>query len=328
MAADRSGLQCAWSSSRPSSLVRAGAPIALASEGVHPALAGGGRSRVGVRLRRRVVRASDTARRQCVVLLAESCLRSWSSCSTWSSSGWWRACMGIGYGGRGRGGGGGRPRLVLHPADPRRRRCRTPRTRSRSSPTWSPAPCSVSWRRPRAGGPSSPRRGPGARRRAGRPPEGGHAGGGRVVPRARCSAAVTEEVGKPCSLRPCGPPALRDGRHGDGRRGAGAGTAATCRSAHGGRRAAPPSRRRAATRDVRNGQDGYAEAARSARRVAPRAWGCGRASGSPVVVEGRLWGVMIGASYAAEPIAEGPGAAARGVHAAGRGRGGQRRVAW
>ena len=71
--------------------------------------------------------------------------------------------------------------------------------------------------------------------------------------------------------------------------------------------------------------DDYAEA-RGAFAESLRGLGVRSSAGSPVVVEGALWGVMIGASLAEEPIAEGTELPARRVHAADRGRRRQRRV--
>ena len=167
------------------------------------------------------------------------------------------------------------------------RTCRTPRTRWLSAPTWSPAPCSVSWRRQPGGEPRSPSRRSGCWPRS-RRPSGGWPRWSRSSPPEDVFASVTEEVGK--LLRIDVATLLRYETEGSA-----SVLAAWSREGRylslGSRWHLDPGTVASRVWDTGRPQrvDGYAEA-RGAFAESLRGLGVRSSAGSPVVVEGALWG--------------------------------------
>ena len=154
-----------------------------------------------------------------------------------------------------------------------------------------------------------------ARRRAGRAAARGDAGRAGAAA-GEVFAAVAEEVGALLRVGGRDDVPLRGRRHGDRRRGLGrAGRAdpgrhpdrleGRTRRAGARDRAGPPAS--TTTRDVRG---------RS--RTFVRESGLSSAVGSPIVVEGRLWGAMVVGTRRAEPLPAGHRVAPRELHRAGR----------
>ena len=125
--------------------------------------------------------------------------------------------------------------------------------------------------------------------------------------RSACSSASTCHAHGP----------LRARRHGDRRRQLERGRATTCRSAAGSRSTARASRRWSSRPGARRAWTTTTSASGAIAALTPRDWASARRSATPIVVEGRLWGVMIASSERRRAAARRHGVADRRLHGAG-----------